>query len=81
MSYARGFENGREIGYDVAARCDAKACKNNVHRGLAYRCGGARNLHEGDGAYGCGGFFCTEHRWGELCTTCMDDQPDDDGST
>jgi hypothetical protein len=72
MSWGYGvLDDGREIGYNVAAKCDAGGCETDIDRGLAYVCGG---MHEG-GELGCGGYFCYSHlfmgRGAQLCSSCF----------
>lgn len=59
-------EDGREIGYAVDATCDHPECSQEIHRGLAYCCGGmhcGEELETADGFYTtCGRYFCEDHR-------------------
>ncbi len=48
---------GRPIGYVFEATCDHPGCKAEIHRGLAYACGG---MH-GEDERGCEKYFCEEH--------------------
>ena len=48
---------GRPIGYAFEAVCDHEGCDKEIHRGLAYVCGG---MHSG-GEHGCGMYFCYSH--------------------
>lgn len=80
MSWAYGVDkNGREVGYGVEATCDHPDCKEEIDRGLSYRCGGVENLHDD---YGCANFFCDAHmRFGnkdQLCFACYKEEPDDE---
>lgn len=90
MGWAYGIDdNGREIGYSVAATCDQDGCDAQIDRGLAYRCG---ELHcEADDTMpGCGGYFCGDHLYiacrtyvtGDdllsLCRACAEQWPDPD---
>ncbi|AXQ69962.1 hypothetical protein HOU03_gp306 [Caulobacter phage CcrSC] len=47
---------GRPIGYGHAAICDQEGCTAEIHRGLAYACGGMHGSSPG-----CEGYFCDEH--------------------
>ena len=60
MSWSVGYDdkNQRDIGYGVPATCDHPDCDEMINRGLGYVCGG--EAYGGD--YGCGLFFCAEHR-------------------
>jgi hypothetical protein len=49
-------DDGREIGYGVAATCDFPGCAEKIDRGLAYVCG---TMHGGEN--GCGKYFCDKH--------------------
>lgn len=76
MGYGRAVENGRDTGYLVVATCDHEGCSVQIDRGLGYRCGGIRNLHDD---HGCGRFFCSAHRnWDELCPACRLTQVEED---
>lgn len=48
---------GRPIGYAHDAICDHPGCTEQIHRGLAYACGGVH----GDDVDCCEGYFCYEH--------------------
>lgn len=64
MSWAFcGKVDGREVGYGIAATCDAKDCDVLIDRGLGYICG---EMHHGlfDAEPGCGRYFCGEHGGG-----------------
>ena len=56
MSWARGIDRGREVGYAVEAECDHPDCHTMIDRGVSYRCGWFTS------DAGCGGFFCEKHR-------------------
>lgn len=60
MGWAVGYDEKwkRDVGYGVPSICDHPGCGKEVHRGLAYVCGG----EPGGGTFGCGLFFCDEHR-------------------
>lgn len=49
---------GRPIGYAHDATCDFPGCNAEIHRGLAYACGG---MHGESCGFECEGYFCTEH--------------------
>lgn len=53
---------GRPIGYYHDATCDHPGCKEQIHRGLAYACGGmhGEGNHYNDD-FGCEGYFCGKH--------------------
>ena len=55
MSWAIGYENGRDIGYGVPAVCDKPGCNAQIDRGISYCCGDYAT------DYGCGLYFCTAH--------------------
>lgn len=59
MSWAVGYDSNwqRDIGYGVPAMCDHPGCKNTIHRGLSYVCGGEPY----GGEHGCGLYFCPSH--------------------
>ena len=59
MGWSIGFDSNwnRDIGYGVPAVCDHPKCNAEIHRGLAYVCGGQPY----GGEKGCGLFFCYEH--------------------
>jgi len=67
-------DEGRPIGYAIAATCDEPGCDAKIDRGLSYVCG---SMH-GGGTHGCGRYFCTAHlRHGyreQLCKACHDAQ-------
>ena len=48
---------GRSIGYNFEATCDADGCTAEIDRGLSYACGG---MH-GGGEHMCEGYFCPDH--------------------
>lgn len=64
MGYAVYELNGRDQGYGVPAKCDHPGCDEDIHRGVAYACGG-------DPTENCGLFFCGKHR-------CHDVDPEAD---
>jgi hypothetical protein len=72
MGWGYGHNNeGREIGYNVEAKCDEPGCHKDIDRGLSYACGG---MHDGD-EFGCGKYFCSEHLYiakTQLCEPCND---------
>ena len=49
---------GRPIGYVYPATCDHPECNEEIHRGLAYACGG---MH-GEDELSCEGYFREQHR-------------------
>jgi len=59
MGWAVGYDSNwrRDIGYGVPAKCDHPGCDKDIHRGLAYVCGGEPY----GGEDGCGLHFCSEH--------------------
>lgn len=64
---------GEPMGYGHKGVCHAKGCNQKIDHGLSYVCGG---MHGGD-IYGCGYYFCAEHRMWEmdghqLCESCYD---------
>lgn len=80
MSWAVGYDsnNKRDIGYGVPAKCDHPDCDKDIDRGLSYVCGG--DVYGGE--YGCGLFFCEDHRqyhefengdFVQVCECCADD--------
>lgn len=81
-AYCGQDDQGRDIGYAIAATCDHPGCKAEIDRGLAYVCGG---MHGGDGI-GCGKYFCEEHRtsiWHDghhvgVCLACAEEVGSDD---
>lgn len=83
MGWAVGDDPDRDrhIGYGVPATCDQPECGADIHRGMAYACGGGVM-----GAFdNCGLFFCSRHlscfaendgdggEW--VCARCADDLP------
>lgn len=79
MGWSIGEHNGRDIGYGVPAKCDHPGCDEDIHRGLAYVCGG--EPYGGD--FGCGLFFCEKHlyisgrrkKFKPLCIRCSAGRP------
>lgn len=73
MGWSLGYDERwkRDIGYGVPAICDYPGCGKEIHRGLAYVCGG----EPWGGDEGCGLFFCDAHmRFGEerqVCERCL----------
>lgn len=73
---------GRLIGYAHDAICDHPGCEKEIHRGLAYACGG---MHGDCGGQACENYFCTDHLYsvdheamgydelsvGQLCESCL----------
>jgi hypothetical protein len=61
----------RHAGYGIRGKCEYKGCTERIDHGLSYVCG---DMH-GGGDYGCGGYFCENHRCytekGQLCCKCM----------
>lgn len=59
MGWSIGFDQNwnRDIGYGVPAQCDHPDCTAEIHRGLAYVCGGEPY----GGEHGCGLYFCPVH--------------------
>lgn len=59
MGWEIGYDSNwdRDIGYGVPADCDHPDCKERIHRGLAYVCGGEPY----GGEHGCGLFLCEHH--------------------
>ncbi|MGW4720479.1 hypothetical protein [Nocardia sp. NPDC004260] len=59
MGWSIGFDTNwrRDIGYGVPAQCDHPDCGREIHRGLAYVCGGQPY----GGERGCGLYFCESH--------------------
>ncbi|MCQ8279834.1 hypothetical protein NFI95_15425 [Acetobacteraceae bacterium KSS8] len=49
---------GRPIGYAHSATCDHPGCDAQIHRGVAYACGG----DHGEAEWSCDGYFCNRHR-------------------
>lgn len=70
MGWSIGYDTNwdRDIGYGVPAYCDHPQCNAEIHRGLAYVCGG--EPYGGD--LGCGLYFCGEHLKTNhpLCSRC-----------
>jgi hypothetical protein len=58
MGWSIGSDGDRDIGYGVPAVCDHPDCTEEIDRGLSYVCGSEPY----GGGYGCGLFFCEEHR-------------------
>ncbi len=71
---------GRPIGYGEPATCDHPGCDSEIHRGLAYACGGMHGNNEG-----CEGYFCEKHKshyiadnltgsiyGGSICAACYE---------
>jgi len=69
MGWSIGYDTrwDRDIGYGVPAICDHPNCNEEIHRGLAYVCGG--EPYGGDD--GCGLYFCGKHRRGKFCDRCL----------
>lgn len=69
MGWSIGYDTNwqRDIGYGVPAQCDHPDCTAEIHRGLAYVCGGEPY----GGEHGCGLYFCGSH----LCYTVGEDKP------
>ena len=69
-------EQGRPIGYAHDAKCDHPGCSAEIHRGLAYACGGMHGSDE----HSCGKYFCPDHltfvcvdgEWKSLCDECFE---------
>ena len=61
MGWSLGWSSqwDRDIGYGVPAYCDHPRCRAEIDRGLSYVC---CDEEVGGGDYGCGLFFCSEHR-------------------
>lgn len=80
MGWSIGYSHKqqRDIGYGVPAICDHPDCDAEIHRGMAYACGGE---HDG-GEDGCGLYFCHDHLYiggddkPQLCERCCDDEPE-----
>jgi hypothetical protein len=73
MGWAVGYDDNwkRDIGYGVPSICDHPDCKNEIHRGLSYVCGGEPY----GGEEGCGLYFCSNHLsyckgFVQLCERC-----------
>ena len=78
MGWSIGYDDNwkRDIGYGVPAYCDHPKCHKEIHRGLAYVCGGGPYGESlGDGRNGCGLFFCDKHGGGFLCPRCRAYKP------
>ncbi len=77
MSWAVGYDRDwkRDIGYGVPATCDHPDCTAEIHRGLAYVCGGEPY----GGTHGCGLYFCENHL-GYAYTPEGDDLRDTEGN-
>lgn len=85
MGWSIGFDEHwqRDIGYGVPAYCDQPGCDAEIHRGLAFVCGGEPY----GGERGCGLYFCAKHLFlqdaayahsedvAQLCERCSDGQP------
>lgn len=56
-------DEGREIGYGVAATCDFPGCAAEIDRGLGYLCGEMHDPTE----WGCGKYFCDKHLHNHGC--------------
>lgn len=75
MGWQIGYINGRDVGYGVPAKCDHPKCDEDIDRGLSYICGDIGGVD-----YGCGLYFCENHRtfkkprgsdiWYEVCDRC-----------
>jgi hypothetical protein len=76
MGWEIGYDKkwNRDIGYGVPVICDHPDCNKEIHRGLAYVCGGRPY----GGEYGCGLFFCDSHLYlglgHQVCERCRDDE-------
>jgi hypothetical protein len=84
MGYSCYQLHGRDQGYGVPCKCDHPDCDEEIHRGIAFACGG--NPMEN-----CGLFFCNKHRSHDVdpeaeytesnshefgvCERCAADQP------
>ncbi len=77
MGWGRGtLGNGKDVGYEVLAKCEQRGCKERIDRGLAFACG---DMHGSDDI-SCDGYFCAKHlrysvRWDtgasvSLCAAC-----------
>jgi hypothetical protein len=82
MGYQVYESRGRDCGYGVPAECDHPHCHESIDRGLGYLCGD----RPGDDQFGCGLYFCEDHRVGyrqprgldrriELCSRCWNYRP------
>lgn len=69
MGWSYGYDTNwrRDVGYGVPAECDHPDCTAEIHRGLAYVCGG--DVFGGE--HGCGLYFCDSH----LCYVIGEDKP------
>lgn len=68
MGWGSGLnQEGREVGYNVAASCDIKGCETVIHRGLAYCCGGLNSVAFGGDGEECGGYYCNAHELNHPC--------------
>ena len=65
MGWSLGYDEKwkRDIGYGVPAICDHPDCNKEIDRGLSYVCGD----EPFGGGFGCGLFFCAEHRNHTIC--------------
>ncbi len=70
MGWSIGYDEHwqRDIGYGVPATCDYPGCGAQIHRGLAYVCGGQPY----GGETGCGLYFCKVHAPADTCERCAD---------
>lgn len=75
MGWSIGFDTTwqRDVGYGVPAQCDQPTCTAEIHRGLAYVCGGEPY----GGEHGCGLYFCEAHLLyadanHQQCKRCVD---------
>lgn len=60
-------EHHRFAGYGVPCECEHPKCRERIHRGMAYACGGEPR----GGEHGCGLHFCGKHLAGDqLCPRC-----------
>lgn len=67
--------DGREAGYLVEDICNEDGCDTKIDRGLSYLCG----KHPGGDEYGCGGYFCENHLYGDnRCVRCRDNGDEED---
>ena len=71
MGWGNGISmSGRDIGYNIKAKCEEFGCAKDIDRGLAYACG---DNHEAGEDY-CEGYFCYDHLMitpkGQRCPTC-----------
>ena len=64
---------GRPIGYAVHAICDEPGCLEEIHRGLAYACGGMHGTEDTKGNECCEKYYCDEHGGGFRCSRCSRD--------